>query len=345
MSAWFVWSALGLYPVCPGDGTYVLGTPLFDEAVLHLEDGKTVTIRAERKTAGAFYVHDVRWNGGLYTRSFLSHDSFASGGTLQFTLGDRPDTLRGTAAADRPLSEVTEAPVVAVPYVDIPDFKFKERIQVVLRSPDPSARIRYRVLGSGLDSAYRTYRQPFSVTASVRLEAFAEKGGVRSHTVLQQLYRMPRDKRIRVRSAVHPLYTAGGPEALIDGIQGTANWRTGEWQSYFDSDLIAEVDLLKVRDLHYAAVHVLQDVGPWILFPKELIVEASTDGVTYREAGRVSNTIPVREGPAELQELGTTVSVRARYLRFRAVNGGKLPAGHESAGYPSHLFVDELIVR
>ena len=88
------------------------------------------------------------------------------------------------------------------------------------------------------------------------------------------------------------MYTAGGKDALIDGIVGTTNWKTGEWQSYFDKDFVAVIDLKKVRQVKEVGIHVLQDVSPWIVYPSEVIFEESKDGKTYYrlEKGEIVET-------------------------------------------------------
>ncbi len=100
MSAWLVLSALGFYPVTPGIPEYALGTPLFDEAALALENGRRFVIRAERHGRDAFYVQSVRLNGAAHTRTVLAHDAILAGGTLVFELGPRPSRW-GTRDEDR----------------------------------------------------------------------------------------------------------------------------------------------------------------------------------------------------------------------------------------------------
>ena len=78
---------------------------------------------------------------------------------------------------------------------------------------------------------------------------------------------------------------------------------------------------------------------------KKIIVEISNDGKNYSELGRIINTVTAADGPAEIKEMGVSVKAITRYVRIRAVNGGKLPAWHESAGNPSHLFIDEVIIK
>ena len=90
---------------------------------------------------------------------------------------------------------------------------------------------------------------------------------------------------------------------------------------------------------------MLQDPSPWILYPKELIVYASDDGKEFREVAKVQNAIDQKLETVQTRELGVKADLRARYIKVKAVNGGKLPPWHESAGSPSHLFIDEVIVR
>ncbi|HEY0355933.1 MAG TPA: discoidin domain-containing protein, partial [Flavisolibacter sp.] len=122
-------------------------------------------------------------------------------------------------------------------------------------------------------------------------------------------------------------------------------WKTGEWQSYFDQDLEAVVDLGQSRKVNYVGIHVLQDVSPWILFPKELIIYTSMNGKDFTEAGRTGNSIPPTMQNVQTQVMGVKLYTRARYIKIKATSGGKLPGWHESAGEPSHLFIDEIIVK
>lgn len=345
MSAWFVFSAMGFYPVCPGDGKYILGTPLFDEVKISLENGKTFVITAARKGGTDFYVQSVNVNGKEHTKTYIEHADLAEGGALQFRLGASPSKSRGLLSKDIPSSAISDHRIVPVPYFDMRSNKFKKQTLVTLRSVEPGAALYYRIMRPDIRSVFVPYKKPFSISANTQVDAYAVKNGTQSRVVSQQFFRMPDDRSISVLSKVHPMYTAGGPDALVDGVLGTLNWKTGEWQSYYNTDLEAVIDLQRIRKVEYAGVHVLQDVSPWILYPKELVVEVSPDGKNYQEAGRVKNHLPANDGPAEMQELGVKISGMTRYIKIRAVNGGSLPAWHESAGSPSHLFIDEVIIR
>lgn len=103
-SAWYVFSALGFYPVCPGTDEYVLGSPLFRKATLHLENGRTLSIEAPDNSRENVYVKSLRWQGKNYTRNYLKHFDLLQGGRLVFGMDDHPATNRGTKPADFPYS-------------------------------------------------------------------------------------------------------------------------------------------------------------------------------------------------------------------------------------------------
>jgi predicted alpha-1,2-mannosidase len=90
-SAWYVFSALGFYPVCPGTNQYVLGSPLFEKAHLHLENGNTFTFTTNRDPAQAPYVQSTQLNGKLYPKSYIAYESLLKGGNFIFELGSRPN--------------------------------------------------------------------------------------------------------------------------------------------------------------------------------------------------------------------------------------------------------------
>ena len=100
-SAWYVFSALGFYPVCPGSNQYVIGTPYFDHVTLNLENGKQVTVTREGKGC---YIQSMTIDGKPYTRNYLEHERLLQGCDIRFVMGDTPNTKRGTAPRDLPYS-------------------------------------------------------------------------------------------------------------------------------------------------------------------------------------------------------------------------------------------------
>lgn len=104
MSAWYLMSALGLYPVDPVSGTYVFGSPLVRKAEVDLAKGKKLVIEASANNAENVYVQGISWNGKPYTKSYIRHADLVRGGTLRFDMGATPNTAFGDNPGDRPPS-------------------------------------------------------------------------------------------------------------------------------------------------------------------------------------------------------------------------------------------------
>lgn len=100
-SAWYVFSAMGFYPVCPGTGQYVLGTPYFHKMKLHLENGKQINILAD---GNGCYIDEMQFNGQMYERNYLDMKVLKQGANISFRLSEKPNMLRGTMEADAPYS-------------------------------------------------------------------------------------------------------------------------------------------------------------------------------------------------------------------------------------------------
>ncbi len=103
-SAWYVFSALGFYPVCPGTDQYILGSPLFKSVTLNLENGKKVVINANNNDAANRYISTMKVNGKNYTRNYLTHEDLLRGMTINCTMSATPNKTRGTEEKDAPYS-------------------------------------------------------------------------------------------------------------------------------------------------------------------------------------------------------------------------------------------------
>lgn len=103
-SAWYVFSALGFYPVAPGTTQYVLGAPLFKKATLHFENGKNLVINAPENSDKNIYIESMSFNGVNYTKNYLDHNELLKGGVLDIRMGDKPNLNRGVNPEDLPYS-------------------------------------------------------------------------------------------------------------------------------------------------------------------------------------------------------------------------------------------------
>ncbi len=103
-SAWYVFSAMGFYPVCPGTGEYVLGAPYFDKMLLHLENGKTLDITARDNSETNRYIGSMDVNGTPWTKNYVTYTDLMKGGNITFDMTSQPNRQRGTAESDAPYS-------------------------------------------------------------------------------------------------------------------------------------------------------------------------------------------------------------------------------------------------
>ena len=103
-SAWYVFSALGFYPVCPGTDQYVLGAPLFKKATVHFENGKTLEIKAPQNSCTNLYIKDMKVNGAEYSKNYVTHSLLQNGGVVDCVMSDTPNMERGIGMEDVPYS-------------------------------------------------------------------------------------------------------------------------------------------------------------------------------------------------------------------------------------------------
>ena len=107
-SAWYVFSALGFYPVTPATNQYVLGAPLFKEATIHLENGKKIEIKAPQNSQENIYVESLKVNNQPYSKNWLNHQELMKGAVLSFDMKAQPNKERGSQEKDFPYSMSTE---------------------------------------------------------------------------------------------------------------------------------------------------------------------------------------------------------------------------------------------
>ena len=101
-SAWYVFSALGFYPVNPGSDQYVIGTPLFEKVKIHLENGKEVELKSSN--TDYCYIDEIKLNGKEYNNNFFTHQEFLNGAKIDYIMSEKPNKTRGTLDENAPYS-------------------------------------------------------------------------------------------------------------------------------------------------------------------------------------------------------------------------------------------------
>ena len=175
MSAWYVFSSLGFYPVCPGSNEFALTAPQFPKAVVRLANGRTLTVTADNPRRSV-YIASVTLDGKPIDRNYITYDELMQGGELHFALRPRPDYERGTDDAAAPHS-LTRGEVVSIPYTTQNVSLFTEPVAVALATTTAGAEIRYTLDGSEPDETSVLYAGPVVVDRSLTLKARGFKPG------------------------------------------------------------------------------------------------------------------------------------------------------------------------
>ena len=175
MSAWYVFSSLGFYPVCPGSNEFALTAPQFPKAVVRLANGRTLTVTADNPRRSV-YIASVTLDGKPIDRNYITYDELMQGGELHFALRPRPDYERGTDDEAAPHS-LTRGEVVSIPYTTQNVSLFTEPLAVALATTTSGAEIRYTLDGSEPTETSALYAAPVPVDRSLTLKAKGFKPG------------------------------------------------------------------------------------------------------------------------------------------------------------------------
>jgi predicted alpha-1,2-mannosidase len=372
MSAWYVLSAAGFYPVTPGSTVYAIGSPIFPEVRFNLENGNAFIITALGVSENNIYVQSARLNGKPYNKSYLTHKDLMAGGDLIFEMGAQPNQKWGAGENDVPVSQITGQQIVAVPVIKAEGKTFKDRLeismQVIGRGRSPSDRgssptvqegsssratrsgnlkVYYTTDGSLPTNRSRRFNKPFFIDRSNTVKAIAVDGSGRSSLVATARFlKVPHNWTISLKSKYSSQYPAGGDLALIDGLRGTANWSGSAWQGYQGQDLVAVIDLGRTETISRVGAGFLQDIGSWIWMPRHVDFEVSVDGQHFAPVVTIPSDVPENNDGVVIKDFVKTIAAqKARYVRVRGSNYGKIPSWHAGAGGDAWIFVDEIIIN
>jgi len=343
MSAWYIFSALGFYPVTPGSNQYIIGAPLFEKATLNLENGNTFTVQANRLSEKNKYIKSVTLNGKEHPFSYIQHHAIMQGGLLVFEMTDQPSDW-GTQDAFIPVTKIEDHRIVPAPFIAKGKTAFKGSTAVSLSSVDKNATIYFTLGGE-----FQKYTRPFIISENATLSVYAQKDSINSAVITTDFYKINPNLKIDLQTSYANQYNAGGDNALIDGVLGTEDFRTGTWQGYFDSDLVAVTDLGSKKNIKEVSIGFLQDQRSWIFYPTAVRCLVSNDGVNFQAYPNGSRTInsTIETEAITLKRVQFKGAGSFRYVKVIAKKLGVLPNWH--LGYKhdgrSWLFVDEIQIQ
>ena len=341
MSAWYIFSALGFYPVTPGSNEYIIGSPVVKSATINLENGKTFQINAPNNKKGRPYIKNVSLNGMEHQQSYLTHGDIVNGGSLTYEMSRRKSDW-GTSDENIPETTIEDYIITTPPFVEKGDAAFENETTIVLKSIQPKATIYYN-----LGEAFMKYESPITITDDSEISTYAVFNGNKSATLKTRFRKTNPDIKISLATTYSNQYSAGGDRALVDGILGSEDFRTGTWQGYVGADVVATVDISKVQQIDKLAVNFLSDQNYWIFYPKEVMFYGSTDGenfdLIYSEKIEMSEIINTEIKTFEIDNLKTPY----RYIRVVAKKIGNVPEWHK--GFEDDglgwIFVDEIQIK
>ena len=346
MSAWYVFSALGFYPVTPGAPLYTVGSPVFPRVRINLPNRKMFIVEARNVSPSNRYIQAVTLNGRAVGGMTLRHDVITSGGEVVFTMGPLPK--RDLPGAGPAYAEYApKKKITTVPYFTVSARSFVDSLTVGLSCTTPGATIYLTSDGTIPNFSSPEYSGPLTLVSNASLHAVAAAPGrVPSGLLYGEFMRHVPVGSISLKTPYSPQYTGGGDGALIDGLLGAADFRLGAWQGYEQNDLDVVVDLGETKTVGNVAIGCLQDNNSWIFFPTSLEVSLSEDGRDFTPPVIVRNEISPREEGAMRKEFDAHIeAVKARYVRIIARNIGTCPGWHKGAGGKAWLFADEIVIR
>jgi predicted alpha-1,2-mannosidase len=347
MSAWYVMSAAGFYPVTPGTPLYAIGTPLFPELRFNLENGKSFVVKARGVSVQNIYIQSAMLNGQPYGYSYLLHKDLMNGGELVFQMGPKPNFEWGSSIAGIPTSHISAEKIVPVPLIEGPANTFKDQMEIVIRARAGDHRLYFTTDGSKPDTSSPVFGKSLVIHNTTTVKAIAVgSNGAKSLITSAVFQRIPRDWSISIFSRYSSHYAAGGDLALIDGVRGNRNFSTGSWQGYQGQDLVAVIDLGKIQEVRKLGAGFLQDVGSWIWMPRRVEFELSTDGQSFTPAATIANDVSDKEYGVTVRDFVRTIQPQsARYVRVKAFNYGRIADWHPGKGGEAWIFVDEVVIE
>ena len=342
MSAWYVLSASGFYPVLPGDKRYDLGTPIFKQVVFNLESGKKFIVRAPNASKTNFYINSATWNGERQSAPYITQDQIMAGGVLQLDMVSKPNEK----AFQYSSSSSVYQEGLPVPIVDA-ERVFRDKTTISMKSIVPRAEIRYTLDGSEPTPNSSLYENPIVIDKTTNVKAAAFIEGLKPSLVVDAMFnKRTNDWTIKLISEFNSQYPGSSHDAIIDGLRGNENFAAGEWQGFWGKPFEAVIDLQRETEIKQVGGSFLQSARSWIWMPSNIKFETSNNGSDWKEIADIKTDIPLTEMNPTVKEFRRTIApVKARYVRVRAINIGKIPSWHPGAGSDPWIFVDEIFIE
>ena len=375
MSAWYVFSSMGFYPVCPGSVQYVLSQPIFKHIKINFEDGKSFEIEnnmSENQTVAGYTI-----NNRKLIRSSFTYNQIRYGAKLIYLFADAKDTSnkflkegginppvskiyfnkdliptsRFTSPAAKLRIEANNASYIIKPspIIKTESQVFKTNLDVSIHIINyDEATLVYTTDGSEPNKSSPIYFKPFKIDSTTTIKTKIYDKGDSSITTEAKFYKLKYNYDVAVTSTANAQYNANGNNSLIDGLYGSTDWRKGNWLGYQNQNFECVIDLKTKKNISYFNVNCLQDSRSWILMPTQINFYSSNDNKKFTLIESIDNTSILPEDETvrlKTYEKQLAKIVTARYIKITAKNYGKLPEWHQGKGDNAFIFIDEVEIR
>ncbi len=352
MSAWYVLSSLGLYQVQPGSINFNLNAAYFTNAKIHLESGKTFQISYPTLNEKKLYLRSLKLNNKNVYNLFLTYKDIISGGDLEAVTIDNPYDWHCFRIECNP-STITDNNIISVPVIFAKSKIFTDSLLVSISNYGDDQKVFYTLN----NNEAQIYLKPFYINQNTKVVAYVKSDQFKlnsnkleiekSNEVQASFFKKPNNWTIKINSKYNPQYTAGGDEGLIDGLHGTENWRKGEWQGFQYQDFECVIDLQKEQFVTEFSASFLQDTRAWIILPTKVEFYISHDNKNFELVKTIENTVPPDDYNVMIKVFKDSLKnkKKARYIKVKAYNFGKLPEWHQGFGDAAFIFVDEIDVK
>lgn len=313
MSAWYVLSSMGIYAVTPGKPEWIETKPLYSDIKIKIGDSNDLANIKEidKKRIGVY------------------------------------KTMHELSIIKPRISKI-----IPVPVIQAESKSFKDKMTIEISQLNKNCIVYYVVdeRDSRDDLTFLPYVKPFIINKTSSISAYCLCDDQRkSDTISAIFFKKPNNYTIDIKSTYNSQYHAGGNEGLIDGINGSTNWRKGDWQGYQTQDFEAIVDLQSEKKVSNFSATFLQDQRSWILMPTKVEYYSSNDNINFTLIGTVENDINPKKDENIIKDFYFTSSkpINARYIKVKAYNYGKLPEWHLSFPYngDAFIFIDEITIN
>jgi predicted alpha-1,2-mannosidase len=316
MSAWYVLSSMGIYAVTPGKHEWETVKPFFEKIKVLFENGDTEILTKNDS-------NNKNYDFGFFWQNF----------------GNIYD-----------VSDIELRKYIPVPVIKAESKSFKDKMSVEILHQNKGCTVYYVVeeKNSRDDLSFVPYVNSFMIYKTSSVSAFCLCPDKRKSDVISAtFFKKPNNYTIEIKSKYNPQYHAGGSDGLIDGIFGTTNWRKGDWQGYQSQDFEAIIDLQETKTISEIHSNYLQDQRSWILMPTKVDYYVSDDSINYTLVGTVENSLDPKEKENIIRDFNLKLEnpIKAKYIKVKAYNYGKLPEWHQGFGGDAFIFIDEITIK